>query len=170
MTTSTAPQDKIDSTTGNLAESTPLHVMNGFLRGELAAAATYEQAMQHLEDADARIVLEQCRQSHTERAVLLGQEIWRRGEFPPETAGVWGAFAKAVELGAALLGDDALLKALLVGELDGLDSYEAGLVVMDPAARMRVSELLLAPQRMTAEKIGALIEERAAPEEGAAGS
>lgn len=129
--------------------NTPMELLSQFLRGELAASATYEQALHHVDAADVRVALERCRQSHADRAVAIAQTIRRRGGYPPRSAGVWGAFTKAVERGAAFFGDDAIAKTLYAGEVNGLDSYTAGIVGLDDESRDEVGRRLIRAQRET---------------------
>ena len=69
-----------------------------------------------------------------------------------------GAFMNVVVLGAAMFGDDAVIKALDLGEVNGLGSYEAGLVALDETTRSRVAHRFGTAQRRTMEKMRQLAE------------
>ena len=68
--------------------------LNSFLRGEISAVQTYDQAIQKLRDEPSLSGrLEDLRQSHEQRAEILRSEIVRRGGEPAEGSGMWGSFA-----------------------------------------------------------------------------
>ena len=68
-----------------------------FQRGELAAVATYEQALEAVQDPDSKRILLNCLRSHADRAKTLENRISQLGGTPAESAGPWGAMAKALE-------------------------------------------------------------------------
>lgn len=93
-----------------------LVTLDKLLRLELAAAATYESAKNHISDSELLVELELNRVSHATRASTLGKMVRRRGGIPSQNAGPWLALSKLVEAGASLFGDDAICTVLLEGE------------------------------------------------------
>lgn len=131
--------------------------LNSFLRGELSAVETYDQAIAKLGDDPAvRGKLENCRTSHQLRATLLCEEILRRGGEPAEGSGPWGAFAQIVEGGAKLFGKKAALAALEQGEDHGRDDYKAELEELSPELRRFVENKLLPEQLRTHDALAGL--------------
>src|SRR5687767_6543455 len=86
--------------------------LNSFLRGELSAVATYQQAIDKFTDPDMVTQLRGCLASHYERTRLLSEAVRRLGGVPSESSGLWGAFAKLVEGGAKIFGERAAIAAL----------------------------------------------------------
>lgn len=95
------------------------------LQGELAAVETYNQALQKMagHDDDAA-ELRRLRADHQEAAAELRAFLREFGHDAEVSSGAWGAFAKAVEGTAKLLGNGAALRALKEGEQHGLRQYE----------------------------------------------
>jgi uncharacterized protein (TIGR02284 family) len=123
--------------------------LNSFLRGELSAVETYQQAISRLPTSVNRGLLEECRRSHQRRAELLAQEIRRRGGEPAQSSGAWGAFAKLVEGGAQVFGENMAIAALEEGEDHGRDDYQRDLSDLEPAARSFVEQHVLPEQLRT---------------------
>jgi hypothetical protein len=124
--------------------------LNSFLRGELSAVETYDQAIAKLVDEPAIVgKLEACRLSHQKRASLIREEITRRGGEPAEGSGPWGTFAQLVEGGAKLFGKKAAIAALEEGEDHGRDDYKAELEEMSADLRTFVETKLLPDQLHT---------------------
>jgi uncharacterized protein (TIGR02284 family) len=123
--------------------------LNSFLRGELSAVETYDQALDKLRDFPQRTTLEQCERSHAERARLLADEVRRLGGQPSEDAGVWGTFAKAVEGSAAALGTKAAIAALEEGEDHGRDDYKRDVDKLEATARTIIETRILPEQLRT---------------------
>src|SRR5436190_16200338 len=91
------------------------------LQGELAAIETYNQAVASLhEQDDAAAALRRIRADHQEAAAELRAFLREFGHDAEVTSGAWGAFAKAVEGTAKLLGIGAAVRALKEGEQHGL--------------------------------------------------
>ncbi|MBI2896375.1 MAG: DUF2383 domain-containing protein [Deltaproteobacteria bacterium] len=126
-----------------------IETLNSFLRGEPSAIETYGQALVKVTDPGVRLQLEECRRSHSERARKIRNRIMELGGAPAETSGVWGAFAKVVEGGAALLGEKAAIAALEEGEDRGLKDYREDSGRLDPASRELVFGELLPQQERT---------------------
>src|SRR5690349_18504761 len=104
-----------------MATKSSIDQLNSFLRGEISAVETYRIAIDRLDTNSASHgELAACMQSHQERVDLLRDQIRMLGGAPAEKSGPWGAFAKTVEGGAALLGDKMSISALEEGEDHGL--------------------------------------------------
>ncbi len=103
--------------------------LDSLLRGEMSAIETYRMAIEKLADSNEPGVaeLQRIQRDHRDAADLLWHHLERKGERPSEGSGAWGAFAKAVEGTAKLLGNKAALKALKEGEEHGLKEYEDAL-------------------------------------------
>jgi hypothetical protein len=112
-----------DNPTPTTTEIANVKHLNQLLKGELAAAASYDNALEHVANPRVRTRLEQNRRSHVDRVVLIAQLIREAGGEPVQTAGTWGAIAKLYERGAALLGEHMLLRALHEGERAWGDMY-----------------------------------------------
>ena len=86
--------------------------LNRCLRTELSAIETYDLAVTEIGRGELSNILRQIRDSHERRAIILREYLLAAGREPSTSSGVWGAFAKAVQLGADLLGDRAAVAAL----------------------------------------------------------
>jgi len=133
-----------------MATKSSIDQLNSFLRGEISAVETYRIAIDRLEkNSTARSELESCMRSHQERVDLLRGQIRALGGEPAEKSGPWGVFAKAVEGGAALLGDKVSISALEEGEDHGLKDYRSDLGDLDAETRRIVNAELLPKQMQT---------------------
>lgn len=95
------------------------------LQGELAAIETYNQALASLDgQRDESAELRRIRADHQEAAAELRAFLRELGHDAEVSSGAWGAFAKAVEGTAKLLGTGIALRALKEGEQHGLRQYE----------------------------------------------
>jgi uncharacterized protein (TIGR02284 family) len=112
-----------------MATITETNVLNSLLRGEMSAIETYRQAIEKLGDVQDPWVeeLRAFQRDHRDAADALWHHVEQHGGKPSESSGPWGAFAKAVEGTAKLLGNTAALKALKEGEEHGLKDYEDAL-------------------------------------------
>ena len=123
-----------------------IKICNQLLRGELSAIETYNQAIDKFKDSPTEIeVLEQILVDHEDSAELLRDHLVEMGAVPDTDSGAWGAFAKAVEGTATLLGESAALMALKEGEEHGIREYEDALAdadVMEEAKETIREELL----------------------------
>lgn len=128
-----------------------------FLRGEMSAVETYDQALDKLgKDAAEAGILRAARASHQARVELLRNEIQRLGATPPEGSGVWGGFARLVEGGAKVFGAKAAIAALEEGEDHGRDDYLRELAELSAEARGLVESQLLPEQLRTHDAITGL--------------
>jgi hypothetical protein len=133
-----------------MATKSSIDQLNSFLRGEISAVETYRIALNRLDaKSTARGELESCMRSHQERVDLLRGQIRTLGGDPAEGSGPWGAFAKTVEGGAALLGDKASIAALEEGEDHGLKDYRTDLADLDAESQRIVTAELLPKQVQT---------------------
>jgi hypothetical protein len=123
--------------------------LNSFLRGEISAVETYEQAIAKLDNAASRSELEQCRRSHQNRVDQLREQIRLLGGEPSRGSGAWGAFTKLVEGGATAFGEKAAIAALEQGEDQGLKMYRDDIDDLDPTSRQLVATGLLPAQEET---------------------
>ena len=110
--------------------ATAIETLNRLMRGELSAVETYRHAMSSLgpETPDELVA---CLRSHDLRAARLAEHVALAGGTPVSGSGLWGAFARVVEGGAALLGARTLFTALEEGEGQGLADYRAALDRVD---------------------------------------
>ena len=104
-----------------------VETMNGLLRGELAATETYQQAIAKIGTSPGLTELKSIHAEHRSAANEFRQHVHQLGGKPDQGSGTWGAFAKAVEGTATLLGNKAALKALKEGEEHGLKEYRAAM-------------------------------------------
>ncbi len=130
--------------------------LNSFLRGELAAVETYRQALSKVRDPEARLELEDCMRSHSERVELLRRDIAARGGAPAHDAGAWGSFTKLITGSAKAFGQKAAIAALEEGEDHGLADYRRDLSELDVEAIRLVTEQLLPAQQETHNTVSAL--------------
>lgn len=104
-----------------MATKSSVDQLNSFLRGEMSAVETYQQAIDKLEPSStSRDQLLVNLKSHQDRVMMLRDAITELGGTPAEGSGPWGAFAKVVEGGAKAFGDKAAVAALEEGEDHGL--------------------------------------------------
>ena len=132
--------------------------LNSFLRGELSAVQTYDQAIEKMRQEEPTLTeeLRACRESHRRRVDELTREVRRLGGEPSTDSGVWGSFAKIVEGGAKLLGKKAAIAALEEGEDHGRNDYERDVNDLDPACRDFVRQKLIPEQLKTHDVLSAL--------------
>lgn len=127
---------------------TTIENLNRLMRGELAAVETYRHAITQLR-GDAPDDLGICMRSHDERATRLAEHITLAGGTPVSGSGLWGAVARVVEGGAALIGPRTLFAALEEGEDQGLTDYRAAFDRVDAAALALLRSYLLPEQIRT---------------------
>jgi hypothetical protein len=140
-----------------MAIKSSVNQLNSFLRGELSAVETYRMALEKLDaNSPARNELETCMASHRDRATMLRDAIIMAEGEPATGSGPWGVFAKSVEGGARLLGDNAAISALEEGEDHGLADYKRDLDELDPESKRLVSDRLLPLQEQTHARMSAL--------------
>jgi demethoxyubiquinone hydroxylase (CLK1/Coq7/Cat5 family) len=131
--------------------------LNEFLRGEIAAVETYDQALNRMHESDHRGQLERCKRSHQMRVHAIRQRITEAGGRPVQSAGVWGAFSRLLEAGASTLGEKAAIAALEEGEDHGLKIYRDDMAQLGASARRFVETELLPAQEATHRSLSALM-------------
>lgn len=131
--------------------------LNSFLRGEISAVETYQMALKKLDQiSTARDELLVNLKSHQDRVMWLQDAIVALGGKPAEGSGPWGAFAKAVEGAAKVMGDKIAVAALEEGEDHGLKDYKADIDNLDAQSRHLVMAKLLPQQQLTHDRLSAL--------------
>jgi len=110
-----------------ILSTSPTHILNDILQGELAATETYQQALAKVSNEPGSQDLRRIHAEHREAANRLRQFVRQFGGEPSQSSQTWGAFAKAVEGVAKLLGNRTALKALKAGEERGAANYEDAL-------------------------------------------
>jgi len=121
------------------------------LRVELSAVETYELALKSINHVGLHHTFQEILVSHARRTELLTETIGRLGAESPKSSGIWGAFAKAVQAGADLLGDRTAIASLEEGEDRALKLYTEGLNDCDVTTRRLIETDLLPEQRRTHE-------------------
>lgn len=142
----------------NLSQSNQSDVdqLNSFLRGELAAVETYDQALNRIDDLQVTQPLREVRASHGRRADLLRQRIMGLGGEPSTGSGVWGSFAKLVEGSASVFGVASAIAALEEGEDHGRDDYRADLHGLSNETQTFVTRSIVPEQLRTHEVVSSL--------------
>lgn len=117
-----------------------VETLNKFLKDELSATETYQQALDKLREdvnlGDAENLVPMV-ENHNEAVASIKALIQQSGGLPTDSSGAWGTWAKMVLGGAGLLGKEAVLKALQEGEKNGAESYEKALQDSELPADMR---------------------------------
>ncbi len=126
--------------------ATAIETCNALLRGELAAIETYRHAITHL-GSEVPDMLGTCLHSHDQRATRLAEHIALAGGTPVGGSGLWGAVARLVEAGAALVSPRAVIAALEEGEDQGLTDYRAALDRVD-ADGLKLLRTYLLPEQI----------------------
>lgn len=120
------------------------------VKGELSAIETYRQALRKVGSGTLPgAELLRIESEHEAAAGLLKERMRRRGEEPPQSSGMWGAWSKAVEGAAKVFGGKAAIKALKAGEEHGVHEYEVALKdeALDPEVKALIRRTLLPQTR-----------------------
>ena len=117
--------------------------LNSFLRGELAAIESYEQALARIAPSPARETMLECQGSHRTRAERLRERIEALGGTPAASSGLWGTLAKMLEGGATALGERVAIATLEEAEDHYLRDYCADLDRLDAGSRELVEKEIL---------------------------
>ena len=133
----------------HIGESTPVDVLNSFLRGEISAVETYRQALHKVQAPEKRGQLEECLRSHELRVEVLSRRIATLGGEPATGSGPWGTFAKLVQGSADALGEKNAIRALEEGEDHGRDDYKRELGKLDGESRKIIEAQILPEQERT---------------------
>jgi rubrerythrin len=115
-----------------------IDVCNSLLRGELSAIETYNQALEKFDSELERSALRAIQNDHQNSASRLREHLVDMSAEPATDSGAWGAFAKAVEGSAKLLGESPALVALQQGEEHGIDQYEDALRNKDVMEEIKI--------------------------------
>jgi demethoxyubiquinone hydroxylase (CLK1/Coq7/Cat5 family) len=129
--------------------SAPIDQLKSFCRGEMSAVETYQRAMEVVKQGWVMEELRDNLASHEERVRLLKNRILQLGGDPPESSGSWGAFAKALEDIAAVIGENAALAILEEGERHGLADYQADVSQLDYDSLRMMNERIIPQQSRT---------------------
>lgn len=124
-------------------------VLNSLLRGEISAQEAHEKALALASDMTAGEIAELRRISaeHTRTAEVLRTEVFRLGGVPAGSAGAWGAFARAFQFSANLLGATTAISSLREGEEHGLREYQEAREVAEGPTKTLLEEVLIPNQR-----------------------
>lgn len=129
-----------------------IDTLNSFLRGELSAVETYNQAIAKMGDNPIAALAENM-DCHQLRVEALRREIISLGGKPDETSGAWGAFTELVEGGAALFGRTPALAALEAGEDRGLAQYRKDITKLTGSARLFIETEIITAQHRTHDRM-----------------
>ena len=102
-------------------------IVRTLVQDELSAVETYLQALEKVEDEPEAYELRRLEVDHEESLGLLRDTAAELGEAPPDSSGAWGAWKRAVEGTARLLGNRPAIRALRDGEEATLRDYEGAL-------------------------------------------
>jgi demethoxyubiquinone hydroxylase (CLK1/Coq7/Cat5 family) len=123
--------------------------LNALLRGELSAVETYKMALDKVKKPQIKSILCDCQGSHTERVAMLTRMVTECGGTPANNSGPWGQFAKVVQGGADVIGEEAAVGSLEEGETQGIKSYKAELDTLDSRAAKIIESQILPGQERT---------------------
>ncbi len=135
--------------TGQATHPSTIERLNELVRGELASVETYDLALHAINDSELMAPLRKIRNSHERRVNLLCERIRSLGGEPAQSSGVWGAFARAIQRGADLLGHRVALAALEEGEDQAKKRYTRDLDELQTAEREFVERELVTEQVRT---------------------
>lgn len=134
--------------------------LDTLLRGEIAAAESYQILIDKVEDPQTLEILRSINDEHGEAIGFLYAQLAERGAEPSKHSGPWGVFARAVEGTAAMIGDKTALTALREGESRGLKDYQDALSegLLPNEARQKVEETFVPQQEKHIEALSRLID------------
>jgi hypothetical protein len=129
-----------------------IEILNKLLKNELSATETYRQVLDKLQEnielGDSEY-LGPIYEAHKDVVSILQAQIRQLGGTPCEDSGAWGTWAEILLGGANLLGKNAILQTLQVGEKIGIEDYNQALLNTDLPSDMGSlieSKLLTAQQ------------------------
>jgi hypothetical protein len=123
--------------------------LQDILRAETSAVETYELALESVTHVGLHRALQQIHMSHVQRVEQVRTWLGGLGAESAKGSGAWGAFAKAFQAGADLLGGRAAIAALEQGEDRLLAIYTGDLSGIEPSSRSFIEADLLPEQRHT---------------------
>ena len=91
---------------------------------DYAAAASYQEAIEHLKYAEYKRKLKEFQHDHERHIKEFGEIIRKMGHEPPTGAGIKQLFTQGKVMFANLIGDKAILKAMKSNEDDTNTAYE----------------------------------------------
>ena len=107
--------------------------LNTLLRGEVAAAETYDMVLEKIENPACIVDLQRIRDEHSEAAAVLRERVRHFGGDPADGSGIWGTLAATLTGTAKLIGPATALGTLKQGEEYGIGQYESTLADPDVA-------------------------------------
>ncbi|CAM6002448.1 unnamed protein product [Sphagnum balticum] len=125
-----------------------VHALNALFTGEHAAVDMYELAIRKVKDQELIPVLETCRDSHAVKVKELREQLQKLGDREGESTGWFGALATAVEGGATIFGDRAVLSLLAAGEGYGLEQTKECMAKVDDDESFDFVEHELLPEQL----------------------
>ena len=131
------------------------NALAALLRCELAAVATYDEAMEKFEDPHALDDLQKIREDHARAVDLLRDTVARNGGRDVESPGPWPSFEAAVgDMSRAVA-----FAALKQGEQHSVNEYELALENNDlnPECKALIRSELLPRDREHVERIDRLM-------------
>lgn len=135
-----------------------IDTLNGFLGGEISAVESYKQAIDILDNAQLKAELKQLQSAHAMRAQKIRQKVNELGGDAVENSGLWGMLAQTTTRGAATLGEQAALTALVEGERQGLAHYRGKMASFDGDLKKFVVKELVHDQEQTEHALAAIRE------------
>jgi bacterioferritin (cytochrome b1) len=123
--------------------------LNSFLRDELAAIETYEEALHDRSAFSGKTELSQCQRSHELRAKLLSDKIVSLGGKPATTSGLQGTWKRLIEGTAVAIGPEMAIRALETGEDHVLSDYRKGIETLEPELRVFLERTCLPEEEYT---------------------
>jgi hypothetical protein len=125
-----------------------IDALNSYLRNELSAVATYERAVENVEQLGLSVLLEASKRSHFERAELLRRRILDLGGQPSERSGAWELLAETMAEGKRC-GPNINISALEEFEYQDLRRYRDELIKLDGETKLLVRDHVLPKQELT---------------------
>lgn len=138
MQTTTSPKAE--------TQSASVDKLQDLLRSEMFAVETYELALKSVSHVGLHRALQEILVNHSRRIPQLREKIVGLNGEPPTSTGIWGAFAKAFQAGADLLGDRTAISALEDGEDKSVALYASDMTDVDARTRKFI-ETELAPEQ-----------------------
>jgi hypothetical protein len=129
--------------------STTIDQLNSFLRDELAAVETYDEALHGRSAFSGKTELSLCQRSHEVRAAMLRAKILALGGDPVGHPGIAGAWSRLLEHDATAIGPEMAVRALEQGEDVVLRDYQRGIPRLEPEVRAFLERMVLPEEEFT---------------------
>ena len=117
--------------------------LNKLLEFELGARDTYQQNLTSTSEKSFSKVLQENRESHSERVKSLQDAIKKLDGHEVATAKLWGAFGKVIGGATAAMNDKATIEVLVSGEDSLLEEYKS---MLDKRGNSAILSKLMAKQ------------------------